>query len=531
MKKYIALIMIIVLMFCSGCVEKKSKYIAAEHNIKEYIVYNINRLPEDLIMFNNSEVRQKDLLPALFQGLVIVDDKGDIVPALAKKVEISKDKTTYVFQLREEAVWSDGSDISAKDVVDFFSKALNSKMGSLYASELYCIYGVEEYNFGKKDFNAVSIIALNDKTLQIKLNYPCDSLLSVLSQPEFCLRKIDNKLVDWKNKYRNILYTGPYRIEKVSGNNEITMLRNDKYWDKDEIKSSKIVITAVEGGEKALIDYENGKINVMVEPPLGEVERLIEADEASMSPVCSGTAIVFNLKKEGLTSDVYFRKAVSSIINRRDICDTVLCGTAAPAATFVPTNIVKTFSKEFGKLSAFAQEDEAAKGEQLFSQTKDYNKKKIKLVYLESIRNKKICDAITKIINFKGVYCYSKGYSSEELKKITKAGEYDMLLVDYNGLYEHAAAFLSNYKSKAPGNFSGYSSVEYDNTLIKIKFEKDESKQKSLLKDAEEILMRDLPVIPLYFDNVVLCKKDEVKGIYVTERGTIRLDRAYLELR
>lgn len=522
--------MSIILLFCSGCVEKKSKLIAAEHDTKEYIEYNINKLPEDLTMLKSGELRQKDILPALFQGLVTADDKGDIVPAIAEKVEISKDKTTYIFKLRDEAMWSDGSEIVSQDFVSFFSKALNHKMGSLYASALYCIYGAEEYNLENKDFSSVSIIAVNDKTLQIKLNYPCEYFLNVLSQPEFCLRKIDNKLDNWKKEYSDILYSGPFKIEKVSSKDEVTIIKNDKYWDKDEVKSNKIVITAIEEREKALIDYENNKINLMIDPPLGETERLVKSDEASISPACSGTALVFNLKKEGLTSDINFRKAISYVINRRDICDNLLCGISVPAATFVPINLVKTFTKEAGKLSVFEQEDNELKGEELFAKAKDYKNKKIKLVYLDNIRNKKICDSIIKQINFKGVYCSGKGYNSEELKGIIKNGEFDLLLLNYDEGYEHAAAFLSNYKSKAPGNFCSYNNVEYDNTIEKMKFEKDETKQKSYLKAAEEILMKDLPVIPIYFDNIVLCKRNEVKGIYVTERGIVRFDSAYLEL-
>ena len=522
--------MTVILIFCSGCVEKKSKGIAANHDMKEYIVYNINKLPEDLVMIKSGEIRQKDLLPALFQGLVTADDKGEIVPALAEKYEISKDKITYVFTLRDDAVWSDGSGVTAENFVSLFSKILNNKMGSLYASELYCIYGVEDYNLGKKDFKAVSIIALNDKTLQIKLNYPCDYLLNLLSQPEFCLRKIDSKLSDWKKEYKDILYSGPYIIEKISPKDEITMVKNDKYWNKDEVKSNKIIITAIEESEKALIDYENDKINAMVEPPLGETERLVKSDEASISPACSGVGIAFNLKKEGLPSDVYFRKAVSYAVNRRDICENLLCGTAVPAATFIPNNLVKTFSKDAGKLIVFDQEEDESKGEEMLSKAEDYRNKKLNLVYLDNNKNKKICEAITKSIKFKGVYCSSKGYNEEELKEVIKKGEYDMLLVNYDGLYEHASAFLNNYKSNAPGSFCNYNNAEYDNTLGKVKYEKDDLKQKNYLKDSEEILMKDLPVIPIYFHNVVICKRNEVKGIYVTERGTVRLDKAYLVL-
>jgi len=530
MKKYIALILSVILVFFSGCVEKKSQYIAADHDVKEYVVYNISKLPEDLIILTNSNSRQKDLLPALFEGLVTINDNGEIVPGIAEKYDISKDGITYTFKLRDDAKWSNGNDVTAADFVDFFSKILNKSMGNLYASGLYCVYGVEEYNSGKKDFSSVAIRAENKKTLQIRLNNPSDYILNVLSEPEFTLRKIDNKLREWKTAYSDIVYSGPFKIEKISGKNEITIVKNDMYWNREEVKSNKILLTAINGGEKALVDFQSNKISLMVDPPLSEIEKLFESEEASKDPSGTGVAIAFNLKKAGLASDVNFRKAVSAVINRSNICDSILSGTSEPAATFIPNSLITTLSTDVSKISIFDKEDDSIKAKGLFSKVKEYKNKKLKLVYLDSTRNKKVCDAITKSIKFEGVYCSSQGYNSEELKEIVKAGNYDMLLVEYSGLYDNAIAFLENYKGKTPNNFSGYSSTEYDNGLIKAKLEKDKGKRKILLQNVEDILMKDMPVIPLYFDNIVLCKKNNVRGVYVTRDGTVRLDKAYIEI-
>ena len=530
MKKYIALILSVILVFLSGCVEKKSQYIAANHDIKEYVVYNISKLPEDLIMLTNSDNRQKDLLPALFEGLVSTNDSGEIVPAIAEKYDISKDGITYSFKIRDDAKWSNGNDITAADFVDFFSKILNKSMGNTYARGLYCVFGVEDYNSGKKDFSSVAIRAENKKNLQIRLNSPCDYLLNVLSEPEFSLRKIDNKLRGWKTEYGNIAYSGPFKIEKISGKNEITIIKNENYWNRDEVKSNKILLTAINGGEKALVDFESNKISLMVDPPLSEIEKLSESEEAIKNPSRTGVAIAFNLKKSGLSSDVNFRKAVSAVINRGNICENILSNGAEPAATFIPNSLITTLSTDVSKISVFDKEDDSKKAEEFFLKVKDYKNKKIKLAYLDNVTNKKVCDAIIKSIKFEGVNCNCQGYNSEELKEIVKAGNYDMLLVEYNGLYDNAMAFFENYYGKNPNNFSGYSSIEYDNGLTKSKLEKDRGKRKMLLQNVEGILMKDMPVIPLYFDNIVLCKKNNVRGIYVTKAGTVKLDKAYIEI-
>jgi ABC-type oligopeptide transport system substrate-binding subunit len=99
MKKIICVCLSIMMCISCGCVQKK----VYSQSQRDYIVYNMESLPDDLLMINSRNIRQQDLISALFEGLVSVDSEGNIIPALASEWTVSKDKLTYTFKIRENA--------------------------------------------------------------------------------------------------------------------------------------------------------------------------------------------------------------------------------------------------------------------------------------------------------------------------------------------------------------------------------------------------------------------------------------------
>ena len=184
MKKLLCIILIFIMMLTSGCVEKKVK----PSTSRKYLVYNMGQLPKDLLMLDSDNVREKDLLLALFEGLVREDKYGEIVPAMAERFEISEDKIGYTFKLRKDIHYSDGTAIKASDFVRLFHNILLEK-DNVFAEQLYCIFGAKDFSMGKVTFDKVAIVAKDDLTLEIRLNSPNDYFINILSNPVFTLRE------------------------------------------------------------------------------------------------------------------------------------------------------------------------------------------------------------------------------------------------------------------------------------------------------------------------------------------------------
>lgn len=153
----------------------------------------------------------------------------------------------------------------------------------------------------------------------------------------------------------------------------------------------------------------------------------------------------------------------------------------------------------------------------------------LKLVYLNSIENKKLCEAIVKDIKeVLDINIDYKGYNESEFTDIIKNGDYDMAQMDYTSFYKDSLALLEPWVSSSQLNIFGYKNSEFDSLILKAKFEKDKTKRNELLQEGEEILINDMPMMPIYFHNIVLCKKSNIEDIYVTPQGNVKLDRAYI---
>ncbi|RMC93055.1 peptide ABC transporter substrate-binding protein [Clostridium autoethanogenum] len=537
MKKFIYIILgmliisIVSITLIGGSLQKKVEQTESS-NYKNNVTYNLGKLPEDLIMLDSNNLREKDILANTFEGLVNCAENGKIVPALAESWDISQDGTNYTFKIRKDGKWSDGSDITANDFVNFFSDILNKNTNNIFSDQLNCIFGVEDYRKGKCDFNNVAITALNNKTLNIRLNYPCNYFLNILSQPIYALRNIDSKLIDWKKDYRSIMYSGSFCINNISDSGEITLKKNSHYWNKAQVKSNSITLSSLKTKESALAAFQSSTINVFTDPPLGELKTIEGKAKYKVSPLLQGEGIAFNLKRSGIANDNSFRKAVAASINRNNIVKNILNSTALESYSYIPQYTGDGLNgKYINKVFFQGNEDIKKASDMMKSVSSSYGEASLKLIYLDTVENKKTCEAIGESIKKAvGIDVKCEGYEASKFNEKLKKGDYDMAEIKYEGYYDYPLSFLDMWRSASQYNLYGYRNVQFDNKFMNAKFEKDGTKRIEILKEMENMLMEDMPIIPLYFNDVIISQKNYVQGIYTNKLGNIKLDKAYLDV-
>lgn len=529
MKKLIISILILTSIFLNGCIEKSVQGNKNE-NVKDCIVYNIGELPKELVMLNDCNVRQQDLLVNLFEGLVKTDEKGNVIPGLSDSWSISKDETCYTFNIRESAKWSDGSDITADNFVAFFSQILNKDVSNKFAEQLYYIFGAEEYRKGKKEFDNVAVRAIEKKKLEIRLNYPCSYFLSILAEPIYSLRKINDNLIQWKTNYKDILFTGSFVIENISKANEITLIKNNNYWAEDNVKSNKILISSIDSSESALAEFESDKVDIFMNPPISEIKKLTMSGNVSEISAHNTGALAFNLKKDNILKDVNFRKAVSVCIDRNYISKEILNDTVRTALTYIPTGIGNGLNGQYINKTYFSNGIEKDKALDYIKKSKfSKNNEPLKIIYIDTVENKKICENISKNLNNNlDIELECIGCSIDEFKDKLSKDDYDLAKVDFEESYNYPISFLEKYKMASNDNIYGYKNIEFDTMIEKSKLEKDKNKKIDFLRTAENTLYEDVPFIPIYFNDIVICKKKNIKDVYFTQKGNVKLDKAYV---
>jgi oligopeptide transport system substrate-binding protein len=232
-------------------------------------------------------------------------------------------------------------------------------------------------------------------------------------------------------------------------------------------------------------------------------------------------ALIFNRKKGDILDNNYFRKAISMSIDKKNIVQNILQNRVDAASMYIP------YSGTVEYKDLFPKEEEA---KEFMEKSKyEYNGIPLKIIYINTVENKKICDSIAKNIEDTfNIDVKAIGYTENEFEEKIKSDDYDIAELNYMGNYYHPIELLGMFQSNSKLNFGGYSNREFDTKILEATFEKDSSERLKELKDAQDILINDTAVIPLYYNNTILCSKSYVKGVYVNKLGNVKLDKAYL---
>jgi peptide/nickel transport system substrate-binding protein len=121
------------------------------------------------------------------------------------------------------------------------------------------------------------------------------------------------------------------------------------------------------------------------------------------------------------------------------------------------------------------------------------------------------------------------GYKKDELKEVVEKGDYDMIFSRINEDYGDVFKFFSRWTSNSTYNVYGYHNLEYDKIIESVSVENNNENRIKSYNEAQEILARELPSIPIYIGNTVICKKENIKDIYTTKSGNLVFDYAYKE--
>lgn len=514
MKRYLTVLLIMFMIGTSGCVQKKE---VTTKETRNYIVYNLGKVSEDLTILKDNDFRNEDLLLCIFDGLIGIDEKGKIVPALAYEWKVSEDKLSYTFKIRCNAKWSDGSTIKPEDFVEFFKEMLKTK-DNVYKEQLYCIFGAKDFAEGKTDFDKVAINAEDEKTLSIRLNYPCSDFLNILSQPMYVLRKDFEILKSWKSNIPNIAYSGAFIVKDVSANGEILLSKNESYWEKGNIKNNKIVIKNQESEEFSLADYKWSECDIIVNPPIKEVKESIEDSEVINKPYSNIIGLEFNLKQKSIIMDNNFRKCIGYCLDREDI------------SQLVRGEELKSFTKDYsGKKAVFGKNKDLTKAKEYLSKSK-YTGEEIRIICSSELEGSlDICNNIKKDLNKVGIEAKVEDYEEEVFREKLDNKEYDIAIKEDIVDNNYKLGFLQNWSINSVKNQSGYANWKYDDSLLKFKIEQNQDKAKQYLNLAEDILYEDMPCIPICVLKDVICKKTYIQGLEVSKRGNIILKKSYID--
>lgn len=243
MKRYWWLFVCLVALLCAACSDDSSNEKKSEYRV----VYSGEI--KTLNYLKTSETNEFAVAANLVDGLIEYDKYGVVQPALAKEWSSNEDATVWTFKLRGDAKWvtHDGkefADVVAQDFVDGLHYVLDAKNESSTAWIATVVKNGEAFYNGEiKDFKQVGIKATDEHTVEYTLETPTPYFLSMLNY--VCFFPVNGEFIEEKGNsfgttHENFLYNGSYILDKFEPQNERVLVKNETYWDKDNVFIDRI---------------------------------------------------------------------------------------------------------------------------------------------------------------------------------------------------------------------------------------------------------------------------------------------------
>lgn len=464
----------------------------------------------------NEDTSGSDALRSLFEGLMNEDAKGAMVPGVAESHEISEDRLTYTFHLRDNAKWSNGEPVTAGDFVYSWQRAANPETASPYAwfIELMNIAGAKEVIAGEIPPEELGVKAIDDHTLEVKLTTPTPYFLKTLAHATtYPLLKsaIEEHGENWTDPGK-LVGNGAFTLTEHRPGVEFVMKKNPEYWDADNVLLETVTGRIVNDTNIALTRYLAGELD-MTELPAGQYPRLKqEYPEAAISaPYSCSYAYLYNLSDKGpeALKDVRVREAISLGINRDVIINQILQGGQTPATTWTHWATEGFVAPETAKES-LSQEDAQARAVELLAEA-GYgpdNPLKLDLQYNTDEGHKKMAVATQQFLKPLGILITLKNVEWKVHTEHMQNQDFDLARYAWCADYNEPSTYLDYFRTEGD-NDGKWSNAEYDKLLAESKTAEDPA---SLYTQAEEILAQDPPGAFVYHYTRVIMLNPEIKG-------------------
>ena len=461
--------------------------------------------PETLDPQKTSTTVESNVLRNLFEGLVVQDPKGNVAPGVAESWTASEDGVTYTFKLRADAKWSNGDPVTAGDFVFSLRRIQDPKTKSQYAEVLYPIKNAQEVNTGKAELGELGVKAVDPKTLEITLKAPTPYFLQLLTHQTGLPvnEKVVTALGDEWVKPGKMVSNGAYVLDDVKPASHIKIVKNPNYWAAGKVAIDTVIFDPSEDRAAVLKRYRAGEFDIVYNDlPNDQLAWLKEnmPKDLHIAPYAGVYYYTFNTTKPPL-SDLRVRQALAMAVNREVLVEKITLAGELPAYGFVPDGTANYSSQSvsWGKLSQAEKDTEALK----LMKEAGYGPEKplkLQLAYNTSENHKKIAVAIAAMWKKLGV---DVDLVNTELKvhyANLRQGDFEVgragWIADYNDAQNYL--FLSQTSTKQQ-NYSKFSNPEYDKLMDQASVTSDVPKRAQLMQQAETILLKELPVIPLYF--------------------------------
>jgi oligopeptide transport system substrate-binding protein len=528
--------------------------------------------PADFSFINRGDIRTLDpnrmawaedirVGYAIYEGLYALDPETlEAIPGAAGRIDISPDKTVYTFHIRPEAGWSNGDPVLARDFVFAWRRMLEQPGDYTYLFDY--IKGALLYRtaFGEgrpADFGSVGIEELDARILRVTLDYPVPYFPEIVAFPSyFPLNQramepfkgtdpVTGRAIYKRDFMRppNLVTNGPYRLARWDFKKRLRLIANDHYWDRPNVRSRIIDQVIVEDNKLGeFLRYEHNQVQLLtdVDPEIaGSLMSAARRDPARTRPdlhitPAFGTYFITVNCRERLPdgrpnpfADVRVRRAFAMSIHKDPIVQTITRTGELPAGNFVPPGTLPGYQSPPGipydvPAARKLIEQAGYPGGRGFPRiTFTYNTGAMHGEVAQMLR-RQWREALGIEIELEAV---EPAIFSDRLHN----KEYQIARAGWFGDYADVSTFTDKYLSTSYNNDSAWINPAYDKLLADAAREPDPQKRLAILAEAEQLLLDEAPILPVYYYVNRSMFRGDIRGVYPNPQNMTMFKAVYVE--
>ena len=308
---------------------------------------------------------ESNILGELFEGLVTLDARGEIIPGTAVSWTVDTSGTVYDFKLRGDAKWSNGDKVVPEDFVFAFRRLMTPRTGAPYANILYTLKNAKRINKGELPVEALAVRALDETTLEIALEQPATYFISQLAH--MTAKPLHRKSIEAFGsdfvRPAHMVTNGPFMLKEFTPNDRLVLVKNPYYYDAAHVGLDAEIFYSLEDRSAALRRFMAGEIQSYDDVPVEQIGfvRSHLAEAFKVTPNLGSYFYAFDTRHRPF-DDRRVRQALSMPIDREFLAERIWGGTMDPGYSFVPPGIASygaPATVAWKDIDPFEREDEA----------------------------------------------------------------------------------------------------------------------------------------------------------------------------
>lgn len=560
MNKIYLLLSLFVFIFLGGCSETPDAHVKsrlANGGVHYGGVFHINEVENFRSLFPHSasDVTSYNIGSQIYEGLIRLDPKTlDVIPGIAAAWDVSNDGLEYTFTIRENINFHNdpcfpegkGRELNVDDCVYSLSKlCAPSPVNDNYYVIIDRIAGAREYykaiENNQPSDNLLGIVKIDDQSFKIILTKPFSGFLKILATAS-CWIFPQEALAMYGEEMRvHCVGTGPFRVVKIVDSEVVILGKNKNYWRQDIFGNQlpfldALKYTFVKEKKSEILEFKKGNLDMINRIPSEELSEFnIDIDKSSGEFIENGFIVqiapslsiqYYNFQHMGeVFNDIDVRKAFNYAIDKDRIVKYGLDGMGFPANHGIvppsiadyPINDVKGYEYSPEKARKHLADAGFAKGKGFPRLTLQINSGGSANIGVAEIVQKMLSDNLNVYIDLS---------VTSRVQHLDRVGSgksdfwKDAWLADYSDPENFLCLFYGELVPEDRNASSFINSTRYQNSSFdelyeNANMEQDVQKRMKMYSEADQKVIEDAAVIPLYYEKIVRLLKPYVKNFPV----------------